>query len=172
MPNLSMSNLVAQGSYPFNSRKRLNQGFTYVEALAASLIVTITLALMGPLFMQQREQNVSSDVRIGAAALAQSILENYRRTFRTTLPALNENAAIPAAFYASSDISTFTNRLGKGYSVNLRIRDYRARNADGTLSCDTTADANSVSRCLRIQVVNNNNNTVVYEIETVYTQIQ
>jgi type II secretory pathway pseudopilin PulG len=136
-----------------------NLGFSYVEAVVALVIALVVLAAVGPLFWNQRERNVNSQVRTGAAAVAQRILEDYRREFRSALPALTP-----------TPLTSTRNLMGNTYRANVIIREFGGRNADGTFNCTTTVNANSRARCIRVEV-RSVPEAVVYDVETVYTQI-
>lgn len=134
------------------------EGFSYVESLVALVATMVILGVIGSLFMQQRQQNVSNELRTAGAMVAQSLLENHRRDIGTTLPDLTEGEA-----------STRT-AMGHTFEVSTRIRDFRNRNADGSVNCDPVPVADSQARCIRIQV--SSGGALVYEVETVYTQIR
>jgi type II secretory pathway pseudopilin PulG len=134
-------------------------GFSYVEAVVALIFTLILLAATGPLFWNQRERNTNSQMRTGASAVAQRVLEQQRLVFRNGLPPLDEGTT-----------PTTQTMMGHTYQVNVQIREFAGQNADGTLNCTTVADANSRARCVRVEV-RNASNVVVYDVQTVFTQL-
>jgi type II secretory pathway pseudopilin PulG len=138
-------------------------GFSYIEAVVALLIAMAVFAATGPLFWSQRERNINSQLNTGAAAIAQDMLEQQRLNFRTSLPNL-----------AETGLTTET-RMGNTYVVDTRIREFAGRNADGSINCTPVANATSRARCLRVQVRTGtvaNPGALVYDVETVFTQVQ
>lgn len=61
-------------------------GFSLVEALVALLIMTIVFSVAGPLFINQRLQNINSEIRTGAIALSQQILDALKQVDPSTIP--------------------------------------------------------------------------------------
>jgi type II secretory pathway pseudopilin PulG len=136
-------------------------GFSYVEAVVALIFTLILLAATGPLFWNQRERNTNSQIRTGAAAVAQRVLEQQRLAFRPglALPGTNVNLNPPNQ-----------TMMGHTYQINVQIREFAGQNANGTLNCTTVPDANSRARCVRVEV-RNASNVVVYDVQTVFTQL-
>jgi type II secretory pathway pseudopilin PulG len=137
-------------------------GFSYIEAVVALLIAMAVFAATGPLFWSQRERNINSQINTGAAAIAQDMLEQQRLNFRSSLPDVIETA-----------LATRT-RMGNTYVVDTRIREFAGRNADGSINCTPVANATSRARCIRVQVRTGtvaNPGALVYDVETVFTQI-
>jgi type II secretory pathway pseudopilin PulG len=144
---------------PKASRANRNIGASYIEAIVALIFITIVLGAVAPLFIGQRQNNVDSEMRTSAAALAQATLEDYRLRFRDTLPPLTSAAGVD---------QTQTS-MGNQFTVNLRVHEFDGVDASGNLNCGPTANPTSSARCIRIQV--SKGGTLVYVIETVYTQI-
>jgi type II secretory pathway pseudopilin PulG len=137
-----------------------NAGFSYIEAVVALILALIILAATAPLFFNQRERNNNSQVRTGAVAVAQAVLEQQRLAFRNSLPALDEGTT-----------PTTQTMMGNTYQVSVQIREFGGRNADGTINCTTVLDTNSRARCIRVQV-RSAPGTLVYDVQTVYTQLR
>jgi type II secretory pathway pseudopilin PulG len=138
-------------------------GFSYIEAVVALLIAMAVFAATGPLFWSQRERNINSQINTGAAAIAQDLLEQQRLNFRAALPNLVETQSLDQT------------RMGNTYAVDTRIREFAGRNADGSINCTPVANVTSRARCLRVQVRTGtvaNPGVLVYDVETVFTQIQ
>lgn len=139
--------------------KRQNRGASYLEAVVAVILITVFLGAVGPLFVGQRQRNVDSELRTGAAAAAQTVLENFRRSFRNGIPALTPPGG-------QNQIQTV---MGNQFTVNLRVEDFQGVGTDNTLTCSTVANPTSTARCIRIQVRSGSN--IIYAIDTVYTQL-
>ncbi len=129
------------------SLKKFNyteQGFSLVEAIAALTILAVVLGFAGPLFINQRINNVNSEIRTGAVAASQQILDRLRQTDPTTMP---------SSGHQTESVST----MGHAYDAAV----YYCENAS---FCGTT------SRHIRVEV--RNNGKTVHTAETVYTQFR
>ncbi|MBW4551837.1 MAG: type II secretion system GspH family protein [Aphanocapsa sp. GSE-SYN-MK-11-07L] len=150
-----------------------NQGFTFVESLAALVVVTITLGLMGPLFMNQRQQNVDSDLLTGATSLATRCMEELRQQDPSSI-ALGESSSPNPACDLPTDAFTVDNPLGKSFQITTNVRtavvDTSSTAANGSYTCSTVSSATSGARCLDITI--SFNGRQIYATQTVYTQLR
>jgi type II secretory pathway pseudopilin PulG len=143
-----------------------NQGYSYVEALVASIIVTITLSVMGPLFINQRAQNVQNRVQTAAIAVAQYELEGKRQ--QMDIDVLPVNTEVPAAFTRTM--------LGQNFAVTVIVRDFGTANTNGTFTCRNLGQVStsSVSRCVDIEVRKGasapSSDTPIYKARSVFTK--
>jgi type II secretory pathway pseudopilin PulG len=148
------------------SQANSNQGYSYIEALAASIIVTITLSVMGPLFINQRAQNVQNRVSTAAIAVAQYELEGKRQQMDMTV--LPVNSTVPDAVPR--------NMLGQNFSVTVIVRDFGTANTNGTFTCRALGQVAtaSVSRCVDVEVRKGvdapSSDTPIYKARSVFTK--
>lgn len=120
------------------------QGFSLVEVLAALTILTITLGFAAPIFIGQRVNNLNSEIRTGAVAASQQVLDRLRRTDPSGLPSTGSTTETPTVM---------------GYTYQARI-----------YYCETSSYCDTTTRQLRVEV--NYNGKTVYNVETVYTQFR
>jgi type II secretory pathway pseudopilin PulG len=150
----------------YYQRSSSNQGYSYIEALVASFVVTITLSVMGPLFINQRAQNVQNRVSTAAIAVAQYELEGKRQAMDTAV--LPINTSTPAAVTRTM--------LGQQFSVTVTVRDFGTANTNGTFTCRALGqvDVSSVSRCVDVEVRKGasapSSDTPVYKARSVFTK--
>ena len=138
-----------------NWKKNRNKGFSLVEAVAGMLIVTITISVSGKLFAQQRQQNISNEIRNGAVALSQNILDEIRLDFETQ---------------SLGQTSRQDKSLGISYDSTINICTAKPSvNSNGSVIC-STEDTDKSARYILVQI--NNNGKKVYTIETLYTKVR
>ena len=121
------------------------KGFTLVESLIAMAIMGIALAGVLPSFIHNLDTNTSSERHSDAVAVAQQVLEQLRVEDPTLMPTSG-----------SSDIQILTVG-GRDYEVVERY-------------CDITAYCTSASRHIIVEV--SFAGREIYELETVFTQLQ
>jgi prepilin-type N-terminal cleavage/methylation domain-containing protein len=150
-----------------------NRGFTFVESLAALVVVTITLGLMGPLFMNQRQQNVDSDLLTGATSLATRCMEELRQQNPSSITLGTSSSPTPAC-NLPADAFTVDNPLGKSFQITTNVRtalvDTSSTATNGSYTCSTAASASSGAKCLDITI--SFNGRQIYATQTVYTQLR
>lgn len=138
-----------------------HRGFSLVEAIAALTVASIMLAVTGPLFVAQRQENVESEVMSGAKSVAIRCLETLRQQDILTLPISNTfNSTTPACNLPAADRT----QMGSEYQIATQIRMARLdpgsmvdANGNGNFQCGDTAAATDLSgttgsRCISVQV--------------------
>lgn len=154
-----------------NEQRWVQQGFTLVEALVSLLIVMVTLTTLGSLFINQRQTNVNARMKSLASTLAQYQLETLRFNMRGSLPPLTESQQSIQTVQITRATSQYQYMT---FGVEVRIRDLNPT-VSGTPNCVTTTVTDSTSRCVRVRVRpfdNSANNPLIYETETVFTDIR
>lgn len=149
-----------------------NRGFSSVEAIASLIIITITLATLGSIFVNQRQSNINAQIRSLASSVAQYQLEAIRYNMRGTLPSLNESQQ-SVQTVVIDPTTTPVKQISLG--VDVRTRDVSGVNADGSPNCVSSVVTGSRSRCVRVQVrpfSNSSSNPIIYETQTVFTDIR
>jgi type II secretory pathway pseudopilin PulG len=139
-----------------------HQGFSLVEAIAALTVASVMLAVTGPLFMAQRQENVRSEVMSGAKSVAIRCLETLRQQNPANLTISNDfNSANPACNLPAADRT----QMGTEYQIATRVRMARLdpgtlvdANGNGNFQCGDAAVASdnlsgdTGSRCITVQV--------------------
>jgi type II secretory pathway pseudopilin PulG len=147
------------------------QGFTFVEALVSLIIVTVTLTTLGSVFVSQRQTNVNARLKTVASSLAQYELETLKYSMQNPMPALTESQQSIKSVSMSRATSQYqyTN-----FGVEVRIRGVSGTpNADGSPNCVATDTPGT--RCVRVRVrpfSNDASNPLIYETETIFTDIR
>lgn len=101
---------------------RAESGFTLIESLAALAIVTVIFSVAGPMFLNQRVQNINSDIRTGAIALSQQILDSLRQEDINKIPQTGSvvlNTSLTAS--ASSTSTTLQLASVDGFKVGQSL---------------------------------------------------
>jgi type II secretory pathway pseudopilin PulG len=159
-----MLKIYSQSNY--RRRASANQGYSYIEALVASVVVTITLSVMGPLFINQRAQNIQNRVNTAAIAVAQYELEGKRQEM--DIAVLPINTSTPTAVTRTM--------LEQNFSVTVTVRDFGTANTNGTFTCRALGqvDVSSVSRCVDVEVRKGagapSSDTPIYKTRSVFTK--
>jgi type II secretory pathway pseudopilin PulG len=162
---------------PRHSAQPTAQGFTFVEALASLVIITLALGVIGPLFLNQRQSNVNADRRALANTVAQYYLEDYRyQVSSETMP-----GAVVRDFVITKTSAGLDNGLKKAveeagipFGVTIQVRDYTGTTVSGALSvpnCSNTVAAGSLARCVRVSIRANDNDInspLLYETQAVF----
>jgi len=120
------------------------KGFTLIETLVALLIFGIAVAIMIPLFYEQRLKNNTSQIRTEAVAFSQEILDGLRQQDVANLPATGSQTRTKAV-------------MGENYTATITY-------------CEVPANCSDSSRQIKLQI--NRYGTIVYEMQTVFTRLQ
>lgn len=120
------------------------RGLTLIEALVALAILGIAAVAIMPAFMTQLDSNRRSETRSGAVTASQQVLEGLR---------LADPASLP------------TTGAGAPQTVTVGDRTYEVT----TFYCLQAALCDARSRHLRVEV--SHDGRVVYDVETVFTQL-
>ncbi len=105
-------------------KNRNEQGFSLSESMAGLVIATVTLAVAAPLFMQQHVSNINSEIRTGAASLAQQMLDSMRYRNPAQLPLGASQVGADKTYLSSPAIgidTTLNLNSAKGFFVGQHI---------------------------------------------------
>lgn len=126
----------------------LNQerAFTLLEVLVSLLIFSVVSSSLSAVFINHLKQNSKGEIRSGAIAVAQQVLDDARS---------QDPASLPAS--GSSSVQTIS-----GGSRNYQVVQHYCLNA---AFCPTTN-----TRHIKVEV--SYLGTIIYAVETVYTQLR
>ena len=138
-------------------------GFTLVEAVVGMIIFLIASTAIVPVFATYRLATVRNDVKIGAIAIAQEIMDTVRVTDIQTIDAAN--TLLTETTYPAS-------APGVG-GQSLNSLNYKGRNYSATITyCQKTNLCSNSSKHIIVSLFQGGSNTPVFELETVYTRLQ
>jgi prepilin-type N-terminal cleavage/methylation domain-containing protein len=121
-----------------------SSGFTLVEVLVAMALFSIVSAIMAPSFLYQLQTNTNAELKNGAIAVTQQILDSVRAKEVSSLP--------------TSGVST--------QSISAGERNYSAK----TSYCLNPSWCDNSSRHLSVDIYYRNKK--VYGTETVFSQLR
>ncbi|MBE9174827.1 type II secretion system protein [Synechocystis salina LEGE 06155] len=144
--------------------KPVGQGFTLTENLVSLIILSITLTVMLPAFMNFGMQNAKNRQLSGATAVANDIMSDLRRQ-----PMNDLNSKL------GKTVLTNISQNGSTYQVDRYIctkgTTLNPENPAGT--CSTTVGENDFVRQILLEVKSPNNpNEVIYRVQTVFAQLR
>lgn len=121
-------------------------GFTLLEVLVSMVIMGVVLASMVPAFLSHVKVNTRTEVRSGAIAAAQQILDDMRSQDPATFPSTGSDP--------------------------IEVVDAGSRSYDVTVSYCTNATYCPSDETKHIRVEVEYMGEMVYAVETVFTQLQ
>lgn len=124
---------------------RCRAGFTIIEVLAALSIFGVIAVFLAPIFSSHFRHNTRSELRSGAVAAAQQILDEYRQQMISSLP------------------------TGGSEDRNVTVG---GRQFAATVTFCTRAEYCALSSTRHIKVQVKQNTDQLYEVETVYTELR
>ena len=120
-------------------------GFSLIEVMVAMVIFGVVSASMAPVFMNHLKFNTAMEVRSGAYAAAQQVLDDLRSQDPSSMPSSGSSAAtsVPAGDRIYSVVTSYC--LQASYCASANIRH------------------------LKVEVSYKGN--LVYSVETVFTKL-
>jgi prepilin-type N-terminal cleavage/methylation domain-containing protein len=133
------------------------KGMTLVETSVALVIFSTLVASFLPVFASYRMITIKNDVRLGATAVAQQVMDELRQTDIAALPASgNDLEQLPSG--------ALTNSMpfkGKNYRVTITY-------------CNPNTNCNGNTRRIRVRTYltgTTNTDEPIFQLETVYTKL-
>ena len=121
--------------------KQIEAGFSLIEATTALVIISVTFGFALPIFISQRVQNINSEIRTGAIAISQQILdamrtENLSQLHSAGFYPINSQLSSQGAVGSSVLQVTSTEGLVVGQSIAIGSypNSYVIRSVDSTLN--------------------------------------
>lgn len=141
------------------------RGFTLTENLVSLIILSITITVMMPAFMNFGIQNAKNRQLSGAIAISNSIMGDLRRQ---TINELNSKLGKTVATY---DQMGNTYQVEKYICTDLTGSPLDASDPDGT--CSQTVGQNDLARQILLEVkAPNNSNETIYRVQTVFSRLR
>jgi type II secretory pathway pseudopilin PulG len=141
------------------------KGMTLVETVVAIVIFTTMVASFLPLFMAYKATTIRNDIRLGAVAVTQQVMDELRRIEPCHIP----TTGIDVESYPSS-ISGCQGPAGTGASTSALVYKGKTYRVSMTY-CDPSTDCVGDARRIRVRTHHNSSNDPLFQIETVYTKL-
>lgn len=103
----------------YHDFNQAEKGFSIIEALVALLIVTIVSSLSVSLFIGQHQQNINSEIRTGAIALSQQILDSLRQVNPKIMPGTSGGVPVPGGVTLRPKLTSSASSSIRVLNVNL-----------------------------------------------------
>jgi type II secretory pathway pseudopilin PulG len=133
------------------------QGMTLIETIVAMLIFFIALTALIPLFMTYRLATVQNEIKLGAVAVSQRVMDEVRQVDVASLPNSGSRSLPGSSLYTGGTSITSLPYAGKNYSATVTY-------------CQTTTYCDANSRQVQVQVSYGGRS--IYQIETIYTRLE
>jgi type II secretory pathway pseudopilin PulG len=146
-------------------KPKQNSGFTLVEAVVGMVIFLAASTAIVPVFMTYKLATISNDNRVGAAAVAQQIMDTLRVTDIQTLD--TSNTLLTQSSYPASS------PLVGGQSLSSLA--YKGKTYSATITyCQTASFCSDSSKHIIVNIYPNGNTTTtpIFALETVYARLQ
>ncbi|MFM1843535.1 MAG: type 4 pilin-like protein essential for motility [Cyanobacteriota bacterium] len=140
-------------------------GFTLTENLVSLIVLSTTLTVMMPAFMNFGMQNAKNRQISAATAITNSIMSDLRRQ---SVDELNDNLGKTVATYEQMGN---TYQVEKYICTNLTGSPLDASDPDGT--CSETVGQNDKARQILVEVkAPNDSSKTIYRIQTVFSDLR
>jgi prepilin-type N-terminal cleavage/methylation domain-containing protein len=137
------------------SQKILREsGMSLLETMVALVIFGAIISAMMPLFVAFRLNTIKNDVKLGAIAVSQRVLDELRQEKISILPSSGKKEELP-----SGESTKSMAYKGTKYRVEIEY-------CNPSTNCDTT------TRHIKISTFHLQSTQPVFEVETIYTQLK
>jgi prepilin-type N-terminal cleavage/methylation domain-containing protein len=137
---------ITSSSQPNVSNNKLERAFTLLEVLVSLLIFSVVSSSLSAVFINHLKQNSRGEIRSGAIAVAQQVLDDARSQDPASLPSTGSSSA----------------QTISGGQRNYQVVQHYCLNS---AYCPTTN-----TRHIKVEV--SYLGTIIYAVETVYTQLR
>lgn len=142
------------------ARHRSEQGLALVETVVAIVIFTTMIVAFLPLFLSFKATTIRNDIRLGAAAVTQQVMDELRRIDPSKLPTTGDNIeSFPTVAQGGTGASTSA-MLYKGKTYRVAIT-----------YCNPSTDCIGDTRRISVKTYHSNHNDPIFQLETVYTKL-
>lgn len=135
------------------------RGFTLVETAVALVVLAAMLSTFLPLFGTYRAATIRSDIRLGALAVTQRVMDELRHADVRNLPTSGTFENLPPAPDGTGESTSSMVYKGKTYRVAITY-------------CDPKRDCTVNARRIRVRTYLRNNPDPLFQLETVYTELR
>jgi type II secretory pathway pseudopilin PulG len=139
-------------------------GFTLVESVVGMVVFLVASSALVPVLATYRLTTIRNDIRIGAVAVAQQVMDTLRQTDIASIDDANSNV--------SHTVSTLPLAAG---GTSLSSLAYKGKTYAATITfCDIESYCSTSSKHIKVKVYPNGNTATapIFELETVYSRLQ
>lgn len=138
------------------------QGVTLAEALIATIMFGVAAAVVLPLLFSYQNGSLKNELRLGAVAISQQVLDDLRRVDVTDIPSSGTFQTLSPPYPASPGRPlTNLSYLGKTYRASV------------TYCQRTPSPCDSNTRQIQVQVFQaGGSSEPIYTVETLFTRFQ
>jgi general secretion pathway protein I len=143
---------------------RTIRGLALVETVVAMIIFTTMVVAFLPLFISFKATTIRNDIRLGAVAVSQEVMDELRRIEPCNIPTTGTVDYYPTSLpncIGSAGTGASTASLpykGKTYRVLLTY-------------CDPSTDCVGDARRIRVRTFHSSSSDPIFQLETVYTKL-
>jgi prepilin-type N-terminal cleavage/methylation domain-containing protein len=145
-----------------NSRPKIshsNLGFSLVETMVALVIFGAMVGTMLPMFGAYKVKTINNDIRLGASAVTQRVMDDLRRANVRNLPNAGTVEALPSAPDGTGESTHAMSYKGKVYRVAITY-------------CSPNTDCDADSRRVAVKAYFGDGTDPIFQLETVYTELR
>jgi type II secretory pathway pseudopilin PulG len=129
-------------------------GLSLLETMVALVIFGAIVSAMMPLFVTFRLSNLRNDIRLGAIAVSQRVLDELRQEKISILPSSGKKEELP-----SGESTRSMAYKGTQYRVEIEY-------------CNPSNNCDATTRHIKVSTFHLNSTQPVFEVETIYTQLK
>jgi prepilin-type N-terminal cleavage/methylation domain-containing protein len=150
---LSIMNMIPQFLTVYPPKlKREAQGFTLLEVMVSLIILLAIVGGVMPVFLSYHLSTINNDIKTGAIALSQQILDELRQEKNVDAWATTGTVTTTPGGTAIGSMS----HSGKTYNAQITY-------------CANTTFCNDTTRQVVLEI--RHNNRTIYTVETIYTKL-
>jgi type II secretory pathway pseudopilin PulG len=140
-------------------KRGATQGFTLIEAAVGIIIIGAMSALMFPLFVGYKTLTIKNDVRLGASAVSQRVIDDLRRANVRNLPTSGTFESLPAPPDGTGESTSIMTYKGKTYRVAITY-------------CNPSTDCDATTRRILVRTYFGDDSIPIFQLETLYTELR
>jgi type II secretory pathway pseudopilin PulG len=140
-------------------QQRSTQGFTLIEAAVGIVIIGAMSALMFPLFVGYKTLTVKNDIRLGASAVSQRVIDDLRRANVRNLPTSGTFESLPAPPDGTGESTSLMTYKGKTYRVAITY-------------CNPSTECDATTRRILVRTYFGDDTLPTFQLETLYTEMR
>lgn len=139
---------------------RIQKGMTLVETVVAMVIFTTMVASFLPLFVTYKATTIRNDIRLGAVAVSQQVMDELRRIDPGKLPTTGDN------------LETYPTVAQGGTGASIAAMVHKGKTYRVTITyCNPTTSCVGDTRRIRVRAFHNSTTDPIFQLETIYTKL-